>query len=131
MAFHHLAVQVHDLPRAERWYRDVLGLAVMQRWPGPDGQERSIWLALDGGAFLALERCDGEPVPGEGWARPAPGYFVLALRIAASEREAWEARLAAHGVAIERRSQWTLFFRDPEGNRLGLSHHPESAPGVA
>ncbi len=99
MAFHHLAVQVHDLPRAERWYRDVLGLAVMQRWPGPDGQERSIWLALDGGAFLALERCDGEPVPGEGWARPAPGYFVLALRIAASEREAWEARLAAHGVA--------------------------------
>jgi glyoxylase I family protein len=126
---HHVAIQVHDLAGAERWYRDVLGLELLRRWPGADGQERAVWLRLDGDAFLALERCEGELPRGE-WERSAPGYFVLALRIAAAERPAWESRLEAKGVTVERRSQWTLFFRDPEGNRLGLSSHPESAPGV-
>ncbi|HUB09787.1 MAG TPA: VOC family protein, partial [Myxococcales bacterium] len=110
----------------ERWYRDVLGLEPLRRWPGADGQERAVWLRLDGDAFLALERCDGEAPGPAGWERPTPGYFVLALRIAAADGPAWEARLAVHGVAVERRTQWTLFFRDLEGNRIGLSSHPEA-----
>ncbi|MHB8419626.1 MAG: VOC family protein [Myxococcales bacterium] len=122
---HHLAVQVRDLAGLTRWYREVLGLEILKRWQGADGQERSVWLKLEGGAFVALERCTGEAPRNEGWERAEPGYLVLALRIAAGERQLWEAQLAAHGVAVERRSQWTLFFRDPEGNRIGLSSHPE------
>src|SRR5688572_20727804 len=55
-AVHHLALLVDDLPAAERFYRDVLGLPVLRRWPDADGGERSVWLDLGGGAFLALER---------------------------------------------------------------------------
>jgi hypothetical protein len=31
-------------------------------------------------------------------------------------------------VAITGSTQWTLYFSDPEGNRLALSHHPENDP---
>jgi hypothetical protein len=56
------------------------------------------------------------------------GYYVFALRIGLAERDAWEQRLASAGVAVERRTRFSLFFRDPEGNRLAVSHHPEALP---
>ena len=141
---HHIALQVRDLERLEGWYRDGLGLPLVRRWeedggsanvrPGAEGRSlrstdgagrhRSSWLDLGGGAFLALERCVGEPAAGV-WERQDPGWLLVALRIAPGERAVWEARLAAHGVTVERRSPWTIYFRDPEGNRLALSHHPE------
>ncbi|MHB1843963.1 MAG: VOC family protein [Deltaproteobacteria bacterium] len=122
---HHIAIQARDLEGLERWYRETLGLSILRRWPGDDGRDRALWLDLGAGAFVALERCADAPGPTESWERSSPGLFVLALRIPKAEREAWEARLAANGVTIERRSKWSLFFRDPEGNRLALSHHPE------
>lgn len=125
-ALHHLAIQVRDLQAAERWYTTVLGLPLLRRWQDSEGRDRSSWLALDGEAFLALERCEGARVEAPNWESGAPGYFVLALRIAPSDRVSWEQRLADHAVAVERRSQWTIYFRDPEGNRIGLSSHPES-----
>ncbi len=115
---HHVALRVRDLERAERWWRETLDLPLLRRWDDEDGRWRSSWLDLGGGAFLALERCVGGQ-EGEG------GWRVVALRISRGEREAWERRLAERGVEIERRSRWTLYFRDPEGNEVALSHHPE------
>jgi hypothetical protein len=54
----------------------------------------------------------------------------VALRIGAAERGGWEARLAAAGVPVIHRTRWTLYLQDPEGNRLGLSHHPDDAAGA-
>jgi hypothetical protein len=124
-AFHHVALQVRDLAAMESFYRTVLGLPVQQRWPDGKGGERSVWLGLDGG-FIALEQAPADlPVPPRGdFADGRVGFYVVALRIEASERAAWEARLAAAGVAVERRTGFSLFFRDPEGNRLAVSHHP-------
>ena len=34
---------------------------------------------------------------------------------------ACESRLERHGIAIDDRTQNTLFFRDPDGHRVGLS----------
>src|SRR5712692_7283011 len=36
LGHHHLAIQVKDLPAAERFYVEVLGLAVVKRWPRED-----------------------------------------------------------------------------------------------
>ena len=125
--FHHLAIQCADLARCEAFYRDVLGLPVMKRWQDEAGAERSVWLAVDGqGAFLALERAGAAPTVAP-WKAPDAGLHLVALRIALADRAAWEARLAAAGVAIEHRSRYTLYVRDPEGNRVGLSHHPDPA----
>jgi catechol 2,3-dioxygenase-like lactoylglutathione lyase family enzyme len=128
---HHVAIAVRDLPRLEAFYTSVLGLAVQRRWPVADGggaaQDRSVWLDLGAGAFLALERVTG----GEGGttkdAGETPGYLLIALKIPRTARAAWEARLAGAGVAIVARTAYTLYVVDPEGNRVGLSHWPDAA----
>src|SRR5438874_13042581 len=100
--FHHLAIQVHDLPAAERFYCGVLGLPVLTRWPWPDGRpgERSIWAALGAdGSFLALEACDG-PADPRPFRDSRAGLHLLALSIDPAERESWEQRLARHGVPV-------------------------------
>ncbi|HTA21352.1 MAG TPA: VOC family protein [Polyangia bacterium] len=150
--FHHLAIQVRDLAATERFYREVLGLAVLERWPALEGPsaggggaggvagpevppkaadgngERSVWLAVGDGAFLALERVAGGATAAEDAARAArPGLHLVALRIERAAREAWVQRLAAAGVAVEARTAFTLYVRDPEGNRVGLSHWPHAA----
>jgi catechol 2,3-dioxygenase-like lactoylglutathione lyase family enzyme len=124
---HHLAIQCFDLERCERFYREVLGLGVLRRWPREDGAgDRSVWLSTGdgpGAPFIALERAGQPPEPGP-WRDGGAGLHLAALRIAPGDRERWEARLAAAGVEVVYRSRWTLYVRDPEGNRIGLSHHP-------
>jgi glyoxylase I family protein len=127
---HHLAIQVRDLARVEAFYRDVLGLAVVRRWPAADGRgERSVWVDAGDGSFLALEVVGGDAAPAadEG---PRAGLFLVALKIDAAGRDDWERRLAAAGVAITHKTAYTLYVRDPEGNRVGLSHYPHPAAGA-
>jgi glyoxylase I family protein len=126
LAFHHVAIQCADLDRCEHFYREVLGLPVLRRWPREGGGDRSVWLSAEGGGFLALERADEAPVP-RPWRDGKPGLHLVALRIPASERATWEDRLRAAGVPVVHRTRWTIYFHDPEGNRVGLTHHPEDA----
>jgi len=129
-ALHHLAVVVEDLDRAEAFYAQVLGLCVVRRWDDAQGQPRSLWLGLGGGAFLAIEKA-GDPGQRSGAHADQdadPGWHCVALAIAPEERSAWRGRLAAAGVRIERESPYTLYLRDPDGNLLGLSHYPAEAP---
>ncbi len=117
MELHHLAVVVEDLGRAERFYCGVLGLSVLRRWEDERGEHRSTWISLGGGAFLAIERAArGGPKRSD----EAPGLHCVALRIPKSERESWRAR-----VEVERESPYTLYFRDPDGNLIALSHYPD------
>jgi protein-L-isoaspartate(D-aspartate) O-methyltransferase len=121
---HHLAVQVLDLGVAERFYHGLLGLEIVKRWPYEDGRagERSLWLRL-GEMFLALEKCEG-PAPQTEFRDPQARLHLFALRIAVRDRKAWEEKLSQAGVPIVHRTRWTLYVRDPDGNRIGLSHHP-------
>lgn len=137
---HHLAIQVRDLATVERFYGGALGLKVLRRWPaeksdgggaGPSGGgagtgDRSVWLDTGDGSFLALEVVAAGPTAAEDPARgERPGLHLVALRIAAGERSQWQERLAQAGVEIYHRTPYTLYVRDPEGNRVGLSHHPD------
>ncbi len=122
LAFHHLAIQCADLAACERFYREVLGLEVLRRWPASQGGDRSVWLAL-GDGFLALERAESQPQRRD-WRDGLPGLHLFALRIPPSERAGWESRFEARGIPVVHRTRWTIYVRDPEGNRIGLSHHP-------
>ena len=127
---HHVAIGVRDLARCEAFYTGVLGLPVLRRWPAADGAgDRSVWLDLGRGAFLALEHVAG--APSAGLSGDGGGYLMVALAIARAARGDWEARLGAAGVAVVHRTDYTLYVADPEGNRVGLSHWPDAAAGPA
>ena len=114
MRLHHLALRTRDLERLERFYVELLGLAITKRSP------RSLWLDA-GGTIVMLEQADsGEPDPS------STSMELTCFAIAPADRATWSARLAAAGVAVEGTTQFTMYFRDPDGRRVALSHHPDA-----
>jgi glyoxylase I family protein len=122
---HHAAVLVGSLARAEAFYLGVLELSLLRRFDDEDGRHRSTWVDLGDGSFLAIEKL---PVGGsDGWPTPRVGHHCLAIRIRAEDRRAWLEHLERSGVSIERTTIFSVYFRDPDGALLALSHHPEPA----
>ncbi len=118
---HHVALGARDVERVSAFYRDVLGLPERARHNDERGRLRSIWLALGEDALLMVERTDEAPrrVDGVG-----AGPFLLALSSTPAERLELEAALERAGAAVEERTAFTSYARDPEGNRVALSHYP-------
>jgi catechol 2,3-dioxygenase-like lactoylglutathione lyase family enzyme len=104
---HHVALRVQDLEAAREFYGGLLGLPELKR----DGA-RSVWLRA-GDAVLMLEQNLRGKGPDEG------SGHVLALAV--DDLGSWEEKLALAGIPIEDRTEHTLFFRDPDGHRVGLS----------
>ena len=110
---HHLALRVADCERSVAFYSGLLGLPEVRRLREGDAV-RAVWVAA-GDAVIMLEKALRGAGPGTG------SGHVLALE--AGELAPWEARLAAAGVPIDDRTAETLFIRDPDGHRVGLSVH--------
>ena len=109
---HHLALRVADPELSARFYAEVFGLPALRTHQDPDGFVYAVWLGL-GDGILMLERSLRPRGPEVGSAH------VLVL--VADDLESAAARLAAAGVEIAERSEYTLYFLDPDGHRLGLS----------
>ena len=50
-----------------------------------------------------------------------PGYHLLALTVSLEQQSKLKTRLSDSNITIEHESDYTIYFRDPDGNRLGLS----------
>jgi catechol 2,3-dioxygenase-like lactoylglutathione lyase family enzyme len=119
MGLHHLALRVADLERSLAFYRDRLGLSEVRREVVPGGASGSVWLAADDVLLMLETRLRGAgPEAGSG--------HLLAFRV--DDLATWEARLSAAGIAIEDRTAHTLYLRDPDGHRVGLSAFPWPPP---
>ena len=108
---HHLALRVADCDRSLAFYSGLLGLPEVRRLE-EGGVVRAVWLAA-GETVIMLERA----LRGAG---PATGSGHV-LAFAAGDLGAWEQRLAAVGIPVDDRTAQTLFIRDPDGHRVGLS----------
>lgn len=115
MPVHHLALRSLDPSALAAYYQQALGLLELRRASDPDGLY-SVWLDL-GGAILMIER-GARPGVDAGW----DGMFLTA---APGSGQAWLERWAAAGVAVGGQTAFTLYARDPEGNRFGVSSFPE------
>jgi protein-L-isoaspartate(D-aspartate) O-methyltransferase len=100
-------------------------LPVLKRWTYEDGRpgERALWLSAGPDIFVALEHATQPARPAD-FRDPEARLHLFALRISPGDRAAWEQKLLEAGVPVVQRSRWTLYVRDPDGNRIGLSHHP-------
>lgn len=119
---HHVAVKTKRVETLTSFYRDVLGLAETTRHEDERGL-RSVWLDARG-TTLMIERSDTDGSRPDFPADP-PGLHLLAFQIPADAHDAWRDHLAAHEVAVVHTSPFTLYVTDPDGNRIGLSSHPE------
>jgi catechol 2,3-dioxygenase-like lactoylglutathione lyase family enzyme len=108
---HHLALRVADCARAAAFYTGVLGLPEVRR-SEEGGRLRAVWVKA-GDTVLMLETSLRGRGSGEG------SGHVLALAI--DSLPAWEDRLRAAGVPVDDRTAHTLYVRDPDGHRVGLS----------
>ena len=119
------AIYVDDLARAGRFYEETLGLRPMLRdarmWAFDCGPGGVLLAFLRGTTGETVRLPGGEIPPHEG-----TGRLHLAFRVAAGDLDAFEARLAEQGVAIEARMRWprggrSFYFRDPDHNLLELA----------
>jgi catechol 2,3-dioxygenase-like lactoylglutathione lyase family enzyme len=116
-------LSIVDIPRARSFYRDTLGLRLVM-------EEPPFALVFDAnGIMLRLAMVkDIAPAHGTvlGWQVPEIGATVKELTHAGVEFQRYE------GMAQDELGIWTsptgakvAWFKDPDGNVLSLSEHPE------
>ena len=129
------ALYVEDVAAVSRFYREVLGFAVLVGGGDPDrpGPNEPVFMALavPGGTVLLLfqtgrfttpTRLPGGTIP----PHDGRGQLHLAFAIDAAQLSAWRARLAEAGVPVEGEVRWarggaSLYFRDPARNLVELA----------
>jgi catechol 2,3-dioxygenase-like lactoylglutathione lyase family enzyme len=113
MDVHHVAFRSKNLPRLIRFYRDVLGFRVVRTNKLERNKIRSVWLEM-GAALLMLEAADtDEPEI------PKGSNEFLGFR---ARSKAAVAKLKKRlGRRVEAETEFTIYFRDPDGRKIGVS----------
>ncbi|MCB1325324.1 MAG: VOC family protein [Spirochaetales bacterium] len=104
------------------FYESVLGLErLYMRQNQEDAATESVWLGNESGPILMIERATRlQSAPQDFFEKPS-GLYMIALQISAGDRPAWETHLQKNRVTIVHQTDYTMYFVDPEGNRIGLS----------
>ena len=117
---HHVALGALDVALLAEFYGQAFGLEFDRDHRTANGTLRSIWLRM-GPLLLMIEHTDD---PLRKVENVGAGPFLLAFSVEPTERDEVEARLQELGAPIESRTSYTSYARDPEGNRIAISHFP-------
>ena len=128
LGLRHLALNVRGMAAMKAFYVDLLGFQV--EWE-PDPQNVYLTSGRDN---LALHQAEGAAAEAE----RGPGALDhLGLIVATADLvDAWAAFLESNGVALDRRPKThrdgarSCYFRDPDGNRVQIIHHPPIVQGT-
>ncbi len=119
-----------DLNAARAFYENVMGLDFYSEVPG-----RHVFFRLERGMLLIFNP-DATEVPPRPGALPVPPHGArgpghVCFSGTAAEIDAWQAHLAANGIAIESAFTWpnrdaakqgrSIYFRDPAGNSIEIA----------
>jgi catechol 2,3-dioxygenase-like lactoylglutathione lyase family enzyme len=117
------AIYVDDVDRAIRFYRDVLGLTIVdssERLTAFLAGSRQLLLVFKRGASATLPRTPHD----------ATGAQHVAFAVSADTLDAWLAWLERHEIRILETKRWerggtSVYFSDPDGHLLEIA-----TPGV-
>ena len=118
-----------DLPRSVHFYRDRLGLRLLQSMDRlcafAVGDHQLLLIFLYGGSVEPVQLPGGIIPPHDG-----SGQSHFAFAISKQDFPAWREQLQAKGIPIESEVDWptggkSLYFRDPDQNLVELA-----TPGI-
>ena len=120
---HHVTAIAADLERTIGFYRDVLGLGIVQDGPSDDDpRARHVWFATPEGALVTFMEYPQLPAPviGPG----ATHHFALVVE-SAEELAGWRDYLRGRGIetsdVLDRGALRSLYLRDPDGHVVELA----------
>lgn len=120
----HLALNVRELDAMKRFYVDLLGFAV--EWQ-PDADNIYLSSGIDN---LALHRSEAaDPALSDFGAGSPLDHLGLIVKMA-EDVDRWAAFLESRGVTLDAKPKThrdgarSCYFRDPDGNRVQIIHHP-------
>jgi catechol 2,3-dioxygenase-like lactoylglutathione lyase family enzyme len=110
---HHVALRATDVESTVTFYKSMLGLAEVR-----SARPRSVWLGLADDAVLMIEaRATGEP------AIPAGSLELISFRVTEVRKAEIRDAARARGC-FDGETPHTVYLRDPDGRRIGVSTHP-------
>jgi catechol 2,3-dioxygenase-like lactoylglutathione lyase family enzyme len=119
------SLYISDLDRAVKFYREVLGLRLIEDKYFVGGRGAALQVGT-GPSVLLLFRAELTLQGGMLLPHGTTGAGHVAFRIEASEIPSWRERLRAHNVPIEQEFAFgdnppSIYFLDPDGNVLELA----------
>jgi glyoxylase I family protein len=124
-SLHHVAIGTHNVEGLALFYCRLLATTEQRRHLDERGELRSVWLDLSG-TLLMIERVASDAAERPHVEGVGLGAFLLAFRADAAGRGSFETRALELGAAIESRSAYTSYLRDPDGNRIAVSEYEAS-----
>ena len=112
MRVHHIALRTRRLGALVAFYGRVLGLAVVR-----DSAPRSVWMGLEDAVLMIEAASDHEPEI------PRGSLELVAFAVTPPARATLREHLVTEGL-LEAETEHTLYFRDPDGRRVGVSSYP-------
>jgi glyoxylase I family protein len=128
---HHVTAISRDLERTIAFYRDLLGLAIVNDGPSDDDpQTRHVWFgAQDGAPGQLLSFMQYPELPQGVVGIGSTHHFALAVD-STDEQEAWRDYLRGQGVectdVFDRGAFRSIYLRDPDGHIVEIA---TSGPG--
>jgi len=113
LCLHHIAIRTANVDSILAFYTTTLGLSLVR-----DQRPRSVWLGLSDGSLVMIEaRGAGEP------SVPVGSLELVAFRVSSQDKARVRERAIDAGC-FDGETEHTVYLRDPEGRRLGVSTFP-------
>ena len=132
---HHITAICRDLERTIAFYRDLMGMAIVQDGPSDDDPgTRHVWFgAADAAPGTLLSFMQYAEMPDGVVGAGSTHHFALAVN-SPEEQEAWRDYLRGQGVecteVFDRGAFRSIYVRDPDGHIVEIAtREPGFTPG--
>ena len=133
---HHVTLICRDLDRTTAFYRDLLGLALVDASTNDDDPDsRHWWFGDAAGAPGTLVSFLEYPSMPQGSVGTGSTHHLAFIVESAEEQEAWRDYLRSHGVectdVLDRETFRSIYLRDPDGHIVEIATRGPGFGGTA